>query len=106
MVSHWITHSPRTLTPATPSAGAPSSRSAGKARRRNPVNCTKSAPPTIPRKGTTMSDTNIDHEDLREAQGAYVDEEYEKWLDERAEEFAILDDIETAERATREEVEF
>jgi len=51
-----------------------------------------------------MSNTNIDHEDLREASGAYRDEEYEKWLDERAEEFAIMDEIETAERARREEV--
>src|SRR5215469_11910613 len=53
-----------------------------------------------------MTMTNIDHEDMREASGAYRDEEYEKWLDERAEEFAILDEIETAERARREEGEW
>jgi len=46
----------------------------------------------------------IDDADLKEAQGAFRDEECEKWLDARAEEFAILDDIETAERARREEV--
>jgi hypothetical protein len=41
----------------------------------------------------------IDHMDMLEAAGKYRDEDYEKWLDERAEEWAILDDIETAERA-------
>jgi hypothetical protein len=44
----------------------------------------------------------IDHMDMLEAAGKYRDEDYEKWLDERAEEWAILDDIETAERAMRE----
>jgi len=48
----------------------------------------------------------IDDADLKEAQGAFRDEEYEKWLDARAEEWAIMDEIETAERALREEVEF
>jgi hypothetical protein len=53
-----------------------------------------------------MSDTNIDDMDLKLAQGAFIDREYERWLDERAEEFAIMDDIETAARAEKEEVEF
>ena len=44
----------------------------------------------------------IDHMDMLEASGAFFDAEYEQWLDERAEEWAILDDIETAERAMRE----
>jgi len=46
----------------------------------------------------------IDYMDAQEAAGAYRDAEYERWLDQMAEEFAILDDIETAARAEKDEI--